>query len=85
MRNAELVQELREVALEAGAAIMEIYESDFDVRSKDDRSPVTDADERAENIIVPRLAKLTPDIRSSPKKASPRAISRMSAAGRSGW
>jgi len=58
----EVVGELREVALEAGAAIMEIYESDFDVRSKDDRSPVTDADERAENIIVPRLAALTPDI-----------------------
>jgi len=58
----EVVRVLREVALEAGAAIMEIYESDFDVRSKDDRSPVTDADERAENIIVPRLAELTPDI-----------------------
>ena len=58
----EVVRVLRAVALEAGAAIMEIYESDFDVRSKDDRSPVTDADERAENIIVPRLAELTPDI-----------------------
>lgn len=61
MRN-ELVRELRDIALKAGAAIMEIYTSDFDVRSKDDRSPVTDADERAENIIVPRLAELTPDI-----------------------
>ena len=61
IRN-ELVQELRDIALKAGAAIMEIYKSDFDIRSKDDRSPVTDADERAENIIVPRLAELTPDI-----------------------
>ena len=60
--DGEVVGELREVALAAGAAIMEIYESDFDVRSKDDRSPVTNADERAENIIVPRLAALTPDI-----------------------
>mgnify|MGYP001231274085 CR=1 FL=1 len=58
----ELIRELRDVALKAGAAIMEIYASDFDVRSKDDRSPVTDADERAENIIVPRLAEITPDI-----------------------
>lgn len=61
MRN-ELVRELRDIALKAGTAIMEIYKSDFDVRSKDDRSPVTDADERAENIIVPRLAELTPGI-----------------------
>ena len=59
---ADLVRELRELALEAGTAIMNIYESDFEVRSKEDRSPVTDADERAENIIVPRLTELTPEI-----------------------
>ena len=62
MSAADLALELRDIALVAGAAIMEIYDSDFEVRAKDDRSPVTDADERAEHIIVPRLMELTPDI-----------------------
>ena len=57
-----IVRELRDIALAAGAAIMDVYESDFDVRSKDDRSPVTAADERAEGIIVPRLAEIAPGI-----------------------
>jgi 3'(2'), 5'-bisphosphate nucleotidase len=45
---------------EAGVAIMEIYASDFDSRSKDDRSPVTDADEIAEKIILAGLAEAFP-------------------------
>ncbi len=57
-----IVRELRGIALAAGDAIMDVYESDFDVRSKDDRSPVTAADERAEDVIVSRLAGLAPDI-----------------------
>ena len=61
-KSGEIVRELRDIALAAGAAIMNVYESDFDIRSKDDRSPVTDADERAEGIIVTRLAELTPGI-----------------------
>jgi 3'(2'), 5'-bisphosphate nucleotidase len=38
-------------ALNAGAAIMDVYKSDFVVRHKNDDSPVTIADERAEDII----------------------------------
>jgi 3'(2'), 5'-bisphosphate nucleotidase len=47
---------------EAGAKIMEIYESDFEVRSKGDESPVTAADEAAEVIILDHLARLAPEI-----------------------
>lgn len=47
---------------EAGAVIMEIYKSDFMARSKDDASPVTDADELAEKIILAGLEKLLPGI-----------------------
>ena len=47
---------------EAGAKIMEIYESDFEVRTKGDESPVTAADEAAEAIILEHLAALAPDI-----------------------
>jgi 3'(2'), 5'-bisphosphate nucleotidase len=46
----------------AGAAIMEVYGSDFAVNNKDDASPVTEADLRAEAIILDGLRRLTPDI-----------------------
>lgn len=39
----------------ASVKIMEIYETDFETRGKDDRSPVTDADELAEKIILAEL------------------------------
>jgi 3'(2'), 5'-bisphosphate nucleotidase len=46
----------------AGVKIMEIYESDFEARGKDDRSPVTDADELAEEIILAELKTAFPDV-----------------------
>jgi 3'(2'), 5'-bisphosphate nucleotidase len=41
---------------------MAVYASDFEVRNKDDSSPVTEADERAEKSIVKALRKLRPSI-----------------------
>lgn len=49
-------------ARRAGDAIMAVYATDFEVRDKADRSPVTDADEAAEALITRELAALTPDI-----------------------
>lgn len=46
----------------AGEAIMRVYASDFAVRTKDDASPCTLADEQAEAILVEGLAKLDPAI-----------------------
>ncbi|MEM1151203.1 MAG: 3'(2'),5'-bisphosphate nucleotidase CysQ, partial [Pseudomonadota bacterium] len=43
-------EKLCEIALEAGALIMDVYASDFDVERKDDSSPVTEADEKAERL-----------------------------------
>jgi 3'(2'), 5'-bisphosphate nucleotidase len=40
----------------AGDAVLEVYGQDFEARSKADGSPVTEADERAQEIIVARLA-----------------------------
>ena len=41
---------LRKLAIEAGAKIMEIYNSDdFEVKQKSDESPVTEADEAADD------------------------------------
>tara|TARA_B100001939_G_scaffold347695_1_gene370146 strand:+ start:837 stop:1634 length:798 start_codon:yes stop_codon:yes gene_type:complete len=48
--------------LEAGRRIMAIYKQDFEVVYKDDTSPVTAADEAAEEMILRDLATLTPQI-----------------------
>ena len=58
----ELLENLLPVVRRAGAVIMDIYKTDFAVRGKEDASPVTEADERAEALILPALAELTPAI-----------------------
>jgi 3'(2'), 5'-bisphosphate nucleotidase len=50
------------LALQAGVAILEIRARGFDVLRKEDRSPVTEADHRAEAIIAAGLRAATPDI-----------------------
>ncbi len=50
------------IARDAGAAIMAVYEQDFDVASKSDDSPLTAADMAAHRIICAGLAALTPEI-----------------------
>ncbi|MEM9043083.1 MAG: 3'(2'),5'-bisphosphate nucleotidase CysQ [Pseudomonadota bacterium] len=56
-------QILRELALEAGKAVMSVYEGpDFEARAKSDNSPVTDADLAADKVIADGLAKAFPEI-----------------------
>ena len=43
------------IAARAAQAILEIYESDFAVQCKDDRTPLTDADLAAHRVIVAAL------------------------------
>ena len=50
------------LARDAGSEIMTYYQGDFEVRSKADSSPVTAADEAAEEIIIAGLRDLAPDI-----------------------
>ncbi len=49
-------------AQQAGAAIMDIYGPEMNVRYKADRSPVTDADHASEDIITAALSKLMPNV-----------------------
>ncbi|MCW9033636.1 MAG: 3'(2'),5'-bisphosphate nucleotidase CysQ [Rhodospirillales bacterium] len=58
----ELMETLRQTALKAGEKIMEIYNSDFEVITKADDSPVTLADQAAEAIITPVLKEIWPDV-----------------------
>ena len=57
-----LLTEITPLARDAGAKIMTYYRGEFEVRSKADASPVTAADEAAEEIIIAGLNRLTPDI-----------------------
>jgi 3'(2'), 5'-bisphosphate nucleotidase len=50
------------IAKAAAAVILEVYATDFAVRGKGDASPVTEADERAEAIIVDALRALAPEV-----------------------
>ena len=53
---------MRELALQAGDAIMKIYNGpDFEVKLKSDNSPVTAADEAADALISAGLRKAFPD------------------------
>lgn len=47
-----LAEQIAEIAIRAGRVIMEVYETDFDVEAKADQSPVTEADKRAEDLIL---------------------------------
>ena len=53
MTLARWAAELAEVARDAGAEILKIYESDFATTRKADQSPVTAADLAAEAVILP--------------------------------
>ncbi len=58
-----LTVEMRRLALEAGDLIMEIYAApDFEVRSKSDASPVTEADEAADALISAGLRAAFPEL-----------------------
>lgn len=50
------------LTLAAAVPIMEIYGRDFEARAKADGSPVSDADERAEAVILEALVSLLPDV-----------------------
>ena len=56
-----LINPVRDIAREAGRAIMEVYKDIGTVKTKSDGSPVTEADRRAQRVIAERLRDLTPD------------------------
>jgi len=56
------LQTLVGIAQAAGTVVMHHYEAGCDARIKADRSPVTDADEEAERLILAELARHFPDV-----------------------
>ena len=54
--HADLLELAKEIAIEAGEAVLEVYDKgEFDAYQKDDESPVTSADYLANDIINKRL------------------------------
>ena len=63
MNHSELTKVMRRLALEAGDAIMEIYNGDaMNVEVKADDSPVTAADKAADALISQGLREAFPDV-----------------------
>ena len=60
--HGRLVDDIAEAAREAGQAILEIVRRGFDVETKGDSSPVTEADRAAELIILAALARAAPGV-----------------------
>ncbi len=58
---ATLLQKVRPIAEQAGIATLRFY-GNAQATAKEDGSPVTQADQAAEDIILPQLRALTPDI-----------------------
>jgi len=56
------INDIKNIALKAGKAVMEIYKKDFSIEYKDDKSPLTEADTKANEIICSSLKKLYPSI-----------------------
>jgi 3'(2'), 5'-bisphosphate nucleotidase len=57
---SQLMTSLIALALKAGGEIMAVYGRDFSAKLKADLTPVTDADEAAERVILAGLAEIDP-------------------------
>lgn len=53
--NTELLEVAIKAAIEAGHAILDIYEKDFKIESKEDASPLTEADLASNKVIISHL------------------------------
>jgi 3'(2'), 5'-bisphosphate nucleotidase len=58
----ELLEPVAVLAQQAGEKILEVYNSEFSVQEKDDKSPLTAADLASHHAILDGLGEMTPDI-----------------------
>lgn len=56
------IEDIKQIALAAGEVVMQIYKKDFTIEYKDDKSPLTEADKAANEVICSRLRALYPSI-----------------------
>ncbi len=58
----QYLQAVRELAVAAGKKILDVYDTEFAIEAKDDKSPLTAADMASHHTIVDGLKQLTPAI-----------------------
>jgi len=56
------IEEVKRLARAAGAAVLEVYGTEFAVDVKDDASPLTEADRRSNAVILEGLVRMDPSI-----------------------
>ena len=56
------IEKLKEIARLAGQEVLEVYGSDFSVDEKEDQSPLTEADRRANGVILEELGRAFPGV-----------------------
>jgi 3'(2'), 5'-bisphosphate nucleotidase len=59
---ADIGADLADIAAQAGALILPLWKTGIEVVEKADKSPVTEADQRAETLILKALAERFPDV-----------------------
>lgn len=69
LASGRLTEQLADIAEEASALILPLWRADAAVTRKADDSPVTEADQKAELLIVARLAALYPEIQAVAEEA----------------
>lgn len=57
-----MIAAVMDIARRAGDEILSIYQKDFSVEYKDDKSPLTEADKLSNEVIIDGLKKITPAI-----------------------
>ncbi len=62
IRILEAAMALVDAALAGGRAVLAVYATDFDVETKQDNTPVSQADRDAEEVIVKHLQSAFPDV-----------------------
>ncbi len=62
MLNQIDIERLKTISREAGDAILSVYGTEFTVDVKEDKSPLTEADRRSNQVIVSALEKYYPNI-----------------------
>ena len=63
MQSKEInIEDIKSIAIKAGDIIMEIYKKDFSIDYKDDKSPLTQADLKSNELICSELNRLYPNI-----------------------
>lgn len=54
-----LIENIIDISYKAGNEILDVYNSNIEVEYKEDKSPITEADKRANDVITENLAKIS--------------------------